>query len=56
MYSSVFVTVDMYFSSKIKLFCQKIIGQYIAKTYMETKHRPHFIIADTNSEDVVKVK
>lgn len=44
------------FIGGIQLFCLGIIGQYIAKTYMETKHRPHFIIADTNSEDAVKVK
>lgn len=39
----------------IQLFCLGIIGQYIAKTYMETKHRPHFIIADTNREEVKKI-
>ena len=44
------------FIGGIQLFCLGIIGQYIAKTYMETKHRPHYIIADTNSEDAVKVK
>lgn len=25
-----------------------IIGQYLAKTYLETKHRPHYIIAETD--------
>ncbi|MCH5266897.1 MAG: glycosyltransferase family 2 protein [Lachnospiraceae bacterium] len=25
-----------------------IIGQYLAKTYLETKRRPHYIIAETN--------
>lgn len=25
-----------------------IIGQYLAKTYLETKHRPHYIISETN--------
>lgn len=44
------------FIGGIQLFCLGIIGQYIAKTYMETKNRPHFIIADTNSEDAIKVK
>ena len=44
------------FRSGIQLFCMGIIGQYIAKIYLETKHRPHFIVAETNSEDVVKVK
>lgn len=40
----------------IQLFCMGIIGQYIAKTYMEVKKRPHYIIAETNEEDVEKVK
>ena len=26
-----------------------IIGQYLAKTYMETKHRPHYIISETDT-------
>ena len=44
------------FIGGIQLFCLGIMGQYIAKTYLETKHRPHFIISDTNGEDVKKVK
>lgn len=32
----------------IQLFCMGIIGQYLAKTYLETKHRPIYIVADTN--------
>lgn len=39
------------FIGGIQLFCIGIMGQYIAKTYMETKHRPHYIIAETNIED-----
>lgn len=27
-----------------------IIGQYLAKTYLETKHRPHYIISETNKD------
>ena len=27
-----------------------IIGQYLAKTYLETKRRPVYIIAETNGE------
>lgn len=44
------------FIGGLQMFCLGIMGQYIAKTYMETKHRPHYIIAETNSEDAVKVK
>ena len=32
--------------SGVQLFCMGIIGQYLAKTYMEVKHRPMFIIKD----------
>lgn len=44
------------FLGDIQLFCLGIIGQYIPKTYMETKNRPHFIVSETNSEDAIKVK
>lgn len=43
------------FVSGIQLMSLGIMGQYIAKTYMETKHRPHYIISETNKENVVKV-
>ncbi|MDE7434592.1 MAG: glycosyltransferase family 2 protein [Lachnospiraceae bacterium] len=44
------------FIGGLQMFCLGIMGQYIAKTYMETKHRPHYIIAETNREDVIKIK
>lgn len=44
------------FIGGIQLFCMGIMGQYMAKTYMETKNRPHFIIAETNREDAKKIK
>lgn len=31
----------------IQLFCTGIIGQYLAKTYLEAKHRPIYIIKET---------
>ena len=43
------------FIGGIQLFCLGIIGQYIAKAYLETKTRPHFIISETNGEDVRKI-
>lgn len=36
--------------SGIQLFCTGIVGQYLSKTYLETKHRPIFILKDS-SED-----
>jgi glycosyltransferase involved in cell wall biosynthesis len=46
----------MLFIGGIQMFCNGIMGQYIAKTYVETKQRPHYIIAETNYEDAVKIK
>ena len=43
------------FMGGIQLFCLGIIGQYLAKTYTETKNRPHYIISDTNDPDAKKV-
>lgn len=34
----------------IQLFCTGIIGQYLAKTYMETKRRPHYIVKEQSLE------
>lgn len=36
------------FIGGIQLFCMGIMGQYIAKTYMEVKRRPHYIVRETN--------
>lgn len=43
------------FIGGIQLFCLGIIGQYLAKLYMEAKHRPHYIVSQTNREDVKKI-
>jgi len=40
----------------IQLFCLGIIGQYIAKTYMETKRRPHYIVSESNRPDFTAIK
>lgn len=44
------------FVGGVQLFCMGIMGQYIAKTYMEVKKRPHYIIAESNRRDLEKVK
>lgn len=44
------------FIGGIQLFCLGIMGQYIAKIYTEAKHRPHYIIAETNLEQVEKIR
>lgn len=37
--------------SGIQLFCMGIMGQYLAKTYLETKNRPIYIVKES-SDDV----
>lgn len=44
------------FVGGIQLFCLGIMGQYVAKIYMESKHRPHYIAAESNIEDVEEVR
>ena len=43
------------FIGGIQLFCLGIMGQYLSKTYMESKQRPHYIVAETNRDDVDRV-
>ena len=40
------------FIGGIQLFCMGIMGQYIAKNYSESKHRPHYIIAEMPSSKI----
>ena len=40
------------FIGGIQLFCLGIMGQYLGKTYMETKKRQHYIIAESNDSDI----
>ena len=44
------------FIGGLQLFCLGIIGQYLAKTYMESKHRPHYIVSETNAEHAQKIR
>ena len=36
----------------VQLFCMGILGQYLAKTYLETKKRPIYIVQETNEDRV----
>ena len=36
------------FIGGIQLFCIGIMGQYLSKTYLEVKNRPHYIISESN--------
>ena len=44
------------FIGGVQLFCMGIMGQYIAKTYMEVKQRPHYIVAESNRAEVTRIK
>ena len=41
----------MFFIGGIQLFCIGIVGQYLAKTYLEVKHRPIYIERESSDED-----
>ena len=43
------------FIGGLQMFCLGIIGQYLAKTYMETKNRPHYIVSQSNDENAVRI-
>ncbi len=38
------------FSSGLQMLCIGILGQYLSKTYLETKRRPIYIIAETTED------
>lgn len=40
----------LFFVGGIQLFCTGIIGEYLAKTYLETKHRPVYIVKETEKD------
>lgn len=43
------------FMGGIQLFCLGVMGQYIGKTYVETKKRPHYIASECSDEAIKKV-
>lgn len=43
------------FMGGIQLFGMGIIGQYVGKTYVETKARPHYIANECSDDEILKV-
>ena len=40
----------------VQLISVGVLGEYIGRIYYEVKHRPHFLVADTNLEDAGKAE
>lgn len=40
----------------IQLFCMGIMGQYLAKTYLEVKKRPHYIVSESSKTELARIK
>lgn len=40
----------IFFMGGLQLFCVGIVGQYLAKTYLETKKRPIYLIGETEED------
>ena len=45
------MTCIICFVSGVQLICMGIIGEYIGKIYMETKHRPRYIISERTGKE-----
>ena len=39
--------IPIYFLGGIQLLCLGVIGEYVAKAYLEVKHRPRYLISET---------
>lgn len=50
------MTCIICFVSGVQLICMGVIGEYIGKIYMETKHRPRYIISERTWEDIPQEK
>ncbi len=45
----------IFFVGGLQLFCTGILGQYLSKTYLETKNRPIYIISETDKNTKSKI-
>lgn len=40
------VMISIYFLGSVQILCLGVIGEYIGKTYLEVKKRPHFHVLE----------
>ena len=40
--------------SGVQLFCTGILGEYLAKTYLEVKHRPLYVVKETEENQSIR--
>ena len=43
--------IIIFMVSGIQLFCMGIMGEYLAKTYLETKKRPIYIVKESSDDE-----
>lgn len=43
------------FIGGIQLFCLGVMGQYMGRTYLESKKRPHYIVRECSDEQIKKI-
>ena len=56
LYTSPSLVCIIFFVSGVQLFCTGILGQYLAKIYMEVKKRPLYIIRESNMANVEEIR
>ena len=44
------------FIGGVQLLCMGIMGQYLSKAYLEVKHRPHYIISESNDDETIRIR
>ena len=46
----------IFFIGGVQLFCVGVLGQYVSKTYLETKKRPLYIVKESDAQEEKRQK